>query len=91
MSLLGDGLQLVAFLLTAFNILLTVLVVAAIVLMFFLSVTKRQIVISQGEPDLSSDLRGFSLRRGDKSIDLAQQPVGKSVHPYHIEISTKSC
>ena len=72
MRLLGEGLQLVAFLLTAFNILLTVLVVAAIALMFFLYVTKRQMVIIQGEP-------------------IAHQPVGDSMHPYHIEISTKSC
>jgi hypothetical protein len=43
-------LQLVAFLLAAFNVLLTVLVVAAIALMFFLYVTKRQIVIIRGEP-----------------------------------------
>jgi hypothetical protein len=72
MSLLGGGLQLVALILTAFNILLAVLVVAAIALMFFLYVTKRQIVIIQGEP-------------------IFQQPVGESVQPYRIEISTKSC
>ncbi len=59
MRFLGDGLQLVAFLLAAFNILLTVLVVAAIGLMFFLYVTKRQIVIIQGEPSRSSQVRGF--------------------------------
>ncbi len=59
MRFLGDGLQLVAFLLAAFNILLTVLVVAAIGLMFFLYVTKRQIVITQGEPSRSSQVRGF--------------------------------
>ena len=59
MRFLGDGLQLVAFLLAAFNILLTVLVVAAIALMFFLYVTKRQIVIIQGEPSRSSQVRGF--------------------------------
>jgi len=50
MRFLGDGLQLVDFLLAAFNILLTVVVVAAIALMFFLYVTKRQIVIIQGDP-----------------------------------------
>jgi hypothetical protein len=72
MSLLGGGLQLVALILTALNILLAVLVVAAIALMFFLYVTKRQIVIIQGEP-------------------IFQQPVGESVQPYRIEISTKSC
>jgi hypothetical protein len=75
----------------ATNILLTVLVVAALVLMFFLSVTKRQIVIIQGEPGRFSEVRGFSLRRGDKGEDFAHQPVGESVHPYYIEISTKSC
>jgi hypothetical protein len=38
-----------------------------------------------------SEVRGFSLRRGDKGEEFAHRPVGESVHPYYIEISTKSC
>ncbi len=57
MRFLEDGLQLVAFLLAAFNILLTVLVVAAIALMFFLYVTKRQIVIIPGRAEQTSNCR----------------------------------
>ena len=58
-SLLEHGLQVVALLLTAFNILLTILVAAAIVLVFVLYVTKRQILVIQREQCQSAEAKDF--------------------------------